>query len=227
MGPVAGYSYEDFVKTGALPAATKPEKTRSSPAIAAKDLLKASNKSQTGKKPSRGFFASLFNKKNEEKMGPVAGYSYEDFVKTGTLPAATKPDQVQSRPKIAANNLPKSSNKNPSAEKKPKQGFFARLFSGKKKEKMGPIAGYSLDDFRKKPKQKNSPVTDRPVTDRPVTESPVTESTPASQLPRPNSGNSELRLPDMLTMPDDSQLRSSRGNNNPVKAPVIARPPAE
>ena len=67
------------------------------------------------------------------------------------------------------------------------------------------------------------------VAENPVPETKPAENTVASEPVAPKEPDDGIRLPDMLGLPDEGELRSAA--TSPGKAPesgaVIARPPAE
>lgn len=50
---------------------------------------------------------------------------------------------------------------------------------------------------------------------------------PSNRLAKPTQSAGNLRLPDMLTLPQDDQLRSATSAPKDGKATVIVRPPEE
>lgn len=148
-------------------------------------------------------------------MGPIQGFSVEEFKKNGTLPTAPKvesPAETPGKPKEAEKSVEPE---NVASQAEPKRGFFSRMF-GKKEEKMPGIEGFSIEDYKRKKKEEQlANITGTP-----------SPRQPQSQLPSNDGSDTELRLPDMLTLPDDNQLRPTEGGGN-NKAPVIARPPKD
>ncbi|MES2982230.1 MAG: hypothetical protein V4727_07950 [Verrucomicrobiota bacterium] len=72
-----------------------------------------------------------------------------------------------------------------------------------------------------------APVNAAPKKNR-TTQTAVADLSPEAIKPTPLPGRRDgLRLPDMLALPQDDQLRSAPGTTKDGKATVIARPPEE
>jgi hypothetical protein len=72
------------------------------------------------------------------------------------------------------------------------------------------------------------PTPDLPPAPREAPKASVAVDKPANRLAKPNKPADGLRLPqDMLTLPQDDQLRSPSTGSKDGKATVIVRPPEE
>lgn len=71
------------------------------------------------------------------------------------------------------------------------------------------------------------PAPDSPPAPREAPKEPVAVDKPSNRLAKPTQSAGNLRLPDMLTLPQDDQLRSAASAPKDSKATVIVRPPEE
>jgi hypothetical protein len=71
------------------------------------------------------------------------------------------------------------------------------------------------------------PAPDLPPAPREAPKKPVAIDKPSNHLAKPTKPADGLRLPDMLTLPQDDQLRSASSAPKDGKATVIVRPPEE